>query len=128
MNYFVQNWFFIVLVVAALLFMMRRGGCGMGRRHSYQRGRNNEQPNALPPSADDHGGINGMAVDPVNGHAVSMAAASASAVYQGQVFFFESHANRDSFEAAPEQYVSNSAASGIPVGSYGGQRRRHHGC
>ncbi len=116
MNYFGQNWPFIVLAVAAFLFMMRRGGCGMGRRHSSQRGRNDKQPNALPSSADGRDGINGMAVDPVNGHTVSIAAASASAVYQGQAFFFESRANRDSFEAVPEQYVSNAAALGIPVG------------
>lgn len=128
MNYFIQNGLFIVLAVVAFLFMMRRGGCGMGRRHRHQRGRNDDQPNALPPSADSRDGINGMTVDPVSGHAVSIAAASASSVYQGQIFFFESRANRDSFEAVPEQYVSNAVALGIPVDSYGGQRRRHHGC
>ncbi|HQT37855.1 MAG TPA: hypothetical protein PK231_00420 [Acidocella sp.] len=128
MNYLGQNWLLIALVFAAFLFMMRRGGCGIRRRHSYQRGRNDEQPNTPPPSVDSHDGINGMAIDPVSGHAVSMTAAAASSVYQGQVFFFENRANRDSFEAVPEQYASNAVASGIPVGSYGVQRRRHHGC
>jgi len=55
-------------------------------------------------------------VDPVSRRPLPCATAVVTA-HQGQVYYFESRANRDAFEAEPERYLANLQATVAATGS-----------
>lgn len=74
-----------------------QGGHG-GDRGGYGEG---AASNATPSAPE-------AAIDPVGGEAVRTAQALTS-LYQGKIYYFASSANRERFEAAPQQYAQNAA-------------------
>lgn len=65
-----------------------------------------------------------MAMDPVCGMEVSPESAAASAQFEGVSYYFCSQNCKDSFLAAPEQYVNAGASKGSGQGRLGKLFRR----
>lgn len=125
MNWITQNWIWILFGIGALL-LLRRTGCFGGTHHAQQgsgRGGDNQH---------DHSSQSAKAeapVDPVSGKVVANGRAVTS-VYQGRVFYFETAANRQRFEASPEQYAIASAGQSLPndPATERAKSRRRGGC
>ena len=122
MEWLSQNWLGIAFGIGLLLLMRRFGmGCGGGHggsghrhgagSHSGRVGAQGDGATGTPPS---------QAADPVSGRPGDPHSAIAS-VYRGAPVYFESRANRDQFEASPEQFpITPVATPAAP------QHRRGH--
>lgn len=112
MEWLAQNWIFVVGAIG-LFLLMRRGGMGCGHGGGGQHGSGRHR---RPATHDAHHGehrahIEGESpagpsapiADPVSGQSVDPAIAVAS-VHLGAPVYFESRANRDRFEASPEDF------------------------
>ncbi|MDX8477932.1 YHS domain-containing protein [Mesorhizobium sp. VK24D] len=131
MNFWSQNWLWILIGLGVVFFVFR-GGHGFGHmRHSGYGGHHghdghgdgdgwnqDRRPGAVSQTV-------GAAVDPVSGAAVRTGSALTS-LYQGRVYYFASKDNRDRFEAAPNEFAGK--ASGIELGGPPERPRRRGGC
>ena len=105
MQWLQQNWLLVLFGVGLIFMFTRHGGmgCGMGggsRRSGHDHGARRDHDDAGPyPQAS----MNDQAVDPVSGRPVDPATA-VSAMHRGAPVYFESRANRDRFEATPDQF------------------------
>ncbi len=96
MQWFSQNWIWIVFAIGIFLLIRRGGmGCGMGHGHPHHQRESNDRP-TNPDSSPK---------DPVNGAIVNPESA-VNAMYQERVYYFSSRKNRDTFDAKPAQYAA----------------------
>lgn len=113
MQWFAQNWIWIILIIG-FFFLMRRGGCGGGmNRHDHHDGDAQHSAEENKPAIS--------AIDPVNNATLDTAVALTS-VYRGKTYYFASAENRAIFEAKPEQYVGSDQSDAHQ------HKTHHHGC
>lgn len=100
MQWFSDNWPWM-LFVAGIFLLMRQGGLGCGMaphgRHHHRAG-----------GQDD---ATQEAVDPVSGERVRTGDAP-NTMYAGDIYYFASRANRDTFEANPARYIRDHRGHG----------------
>ena len=141
MNWLAQNWVWVLIGIAIAWFMFRGGHAhghgGLGGRsgghgglgglghggHGGGRGDHGGQPDTRPEESAPE-----AAVDPVGGEAVRTAQA-VTTVYQGKIYYFASKANRERFEAAPQEYAHKAAGHPVRPAEAANERpRRRGGC
>ena len=135
MNWFAQNWLWILIGLGALWFF---GFAGHRRNrfshHGYGASRESDQDYPYrgdhPSDASQHPGQPGLAIDPVTRKDVATERALTS-IYQGRIYYFETAESRQTFEASPEQYARQGLGHSLaPTGGTVQQShpRRGGGC
>jgi len=97
--------------------------------------RNNASDGAMMPLAATHHAHDALAdtdelFDPVS-QTILPAETEIASVHQGRIYYFETRANRDVFESAPEKYLAGLEVTGqdfTAANKSSGQSRRGHGC
>ncbi|PTW55006.1 YHS domain-containing protein [Breoghania corrubedonensis] len=111
MDWLSGNWLWIALLVAGYVLATRRGaGCCKTDRTFAQRGRHAGDADRRLRDADTDVA---NTIDPVSKRPLSDMV-SASSVYAGRTFHFETPENRAAFEHNPKRYVRSPRCALLP--------------
>lgn len=136
MTWLSENWGWLAIAIGGFLLMTRMHGmgmgCGMAGGHNGSNAAHSHEQHSDGAITIDHDSRANLgqagAIDPVSRNPIPAGTAAVSSVHNGLVYWFETRANRDTFEQEPDKYLADGTVSGQPGGAQHGPGHQHHGC